>query len=285
MDVFKKAVFLLCAVAFVALALGWNNVEAAEKKMTYKEYQALLAEYVQRESTATAAIAEVQRETSSLRGQINQTEGKIAAVQQEIYELIQSDEAGVKQFERELDRTVSQIQGLRYLSAEELHKQRGEIKALRDRFNQLKVNPICYLPEIRQRVETIEGMLADLEAAVPKVAPPDYYTVVRGDCLWGIAKKKEIYVDPYLWPWIYSTNRDKIKNSNLIYPDWVLTIPRGVGPGQHLVVRGEWLSKIAGYSHIYGDPTKWTKIYQVNKDQIKNPNLIYPAYVLEIPQE
>ncbi len=285
MDVLKKVVLLTFIVALVALVLGWNSAGAAEKKMTYKEYQALLAEYAQRESTATAAIAEVQKAIDSLREQIKQTEERIAAVEREIRELIQSDEAGVQQFEDDLDRAVSQIEGLRALSAKELYQKCEEIKALRDRFNKCKANPICYLPEICQKVEKIEQMLADLEAAVPKVAPPDYYTVVRGDCLWYIAKKKEIYGDPYLWPWIYRTNRDKIKNPDLIYPGWVLTIPRGVAPGQHLVIRGEWLSKIAGYPHIYGDPTKWTKIYQANKDQIKNPNLIYPAQVLEIPQD
>ncbi|OPX33314.1 MAG: hypothetical protein B1H40_00265 [Candidatus Latescibacteria bacterium 4484_181] len=285
MDILKKAVPLTFIVALVVLGLGWNTAGAAEKKMTYQEYQALLAEYAQRESTATAAIAELQKEIDSLREQIKETDKKIAAVEREIYDLIQADETGVKQFDGKLDRTVSQIQGLRALSARELYKKREEIKALRDRFNQLKANPICYLPEICQKVDAIEQTLAALEAAVPKVAPPDQYTVVRGDCLWYIAKKKEIYGDPYLWPWIYRTNRDKIKDPDLIYPGWVLTIPRGVAPGQHLVVRGEWLSKIAGYAHIYGDPTKWTKIYQANRDRIKNPNLIYPAQVLEIPQD
>lgn len=49
------------------------------------------------------------------------------------------------------------------------------------------------------------------------------YTVVRGDCLWNIAKK--YYGNGNQYTKIYNANRDKIKNPNLIYPGQVLTIP------------------------------------------------------------
>lgn len=49
------------------------------------------------------------------------------------------------------------------------------------------------------------------------------YTVVRGDCLWNIAKK--YYGNGSQYTKIYNANKDKIKNPNLIYPGQVLTIP------------------------------------------------------------
>lgn len=49
------------------------------------------------------------------------------------------------------------------------------------------------------------------------------YTVVRGDCLWNIAKK--FYGNGSQYTKIYNANRGKIKNPNLIYPGQVLTIP------------------------------------------------------------
>jgi LysM repeat protein len=49
------------------------------------------------------------------------------------------------------------------------------------------------------------------------------YTVVKGDCLWNIAKK--FYGNGSQYTKIANANQDKIKSPNLIYPGQVLTIP------------------------------------------------------------
>jgi nucleoid-associated protein YgaU len=54
----------------------------------------------------------------------------------------------------------------------------------------------------------------------------DLYIVKKGDCLWNISKKKEIYNDPYEWPIIFNANKSKIKNPDLIYPKQSLSIPQ-----------------------------------------------------------
>jgi LysM repeat protein len=48
----------------------------------------------------------------------------------------------------------------------------------------------------------------------------------------------------------------------------------------HTVTAGESLSGIAERS--FGDKTKWTVIYDMNRDTVKDPNLIYPGQVLRI---
>ena len=53
---------------------------------------------------------------------------------------------------------------------------------------------------------------------------PKTYTVVKGDCLWYIAKR--FYGKGGEWPKIYSANKAIIGgNPNLIYPGQVFTIP------------------------------------------------------------
>lgn len=52
---------------------------------------------------------------------------------------------------------------------------------------------------------------------------PRTHTVIRGDTLWGIAKK--YYGNGSQYPTIYNANKDKIKNPNLIYPNQVFVIP------------------------------------------------------------
>ncbi len=54
----------------------------------------------------------------------------------------------------------------------------------------------------------------------------EQYTVRKGDSLWWIAKYKDVYNDPFLWPIIYEANKDIIKNPKLLYPGQELGIPR-----------------------------------------------------------
>ena len=52
------------------------------------------------------------------------------------------------------------------------------------------------------------------------------YIVKKGDSLWRIAKKKEVYDNPSKWLLLYHANRDQIYDPNLIYPFSVLMVPR-----------------------------------------------------------
>ena len=49
----------------------------------------------------------------------------------------------------------------------------------------------------------------------------------------------------------------------------------------YTVVKGDSLSKIA--KRYYGDAQQWKKIFEANKDQIKDPDLIHPGQTFRIP--
>ena len=51
--------------------------------------------------------------------------------------------------------------------------------------------------------------------------------------------------------------------------------------GTYVVVKGDSLSKIA--QRYYGSAAKWPRIYEANREAIKNPDLIYPGQQLRIP--
>jgi nucleoid-associated protein YgaU len=53
------------------------------------------------------------------------------------------------------------------------------------------------------------------------------------------------------------------------------------GGKSYTVVAGDSLSKIA--KREYGDANAWNRIYEANRDIIKNPDLIYPGQNLKIP--
>ncbi|MPY88938.1 MAG: LysM peptidoglycan-binding domain-containing protein [Luteitalea sp.] len=50
----------------------------------------------------------------------------------------------------------------------------------------------------------------------------------------------------------------------------------------YTVVDGDSLWKIAGRQ--LGDGKKWAKIYEANRDKIKDPDIIYPGQVLTMPK-
>ena len=52
-------------------------------------------------------------------------------------------------------------------------------------------------------------------------------------------------------------------------------------PATYVVKSGDSLSKIA--RKTLGSPNKWKALWEANKDQIKDPDKIYPGQVLKLP--
>jgi len=50
----------------------------------------------------------------------------------------------------------------------------------------------------------------------------------------------------------------------------------------YVVQSGDSLSKIS--KKFYGDANSWKRIFEANKDTIKNPDLIQPGWKLRIPE-
>lgn len=58
--------------------------------------------------------------------------------------------------------------------------------------------------------------------------------------------------------------------------------PAAPEPKFYTVQKGDSLSKIA--KEVYGDFKKWEKLFEANKEVIKNPDLIYPGQQIRIPE-
>ncbi len=103
---------------------------------------------------------------------------------------------------------------------------------------------------------TTEAQNADRQAAAqtqqaadPTAAPPvETITVSAGQTLWGLADVE--YQNPYLWPWIYDTNKPKIDDPDIIYVGQSLDIPQRRGPNNGLS-NSDSLQVALGYVETY----------------------------------
>ena len=70
-------------------------------------------------------------------------------------------------------------------------------------------------PEVREKTGAVKAASA-------------HYFVERHDCLWTIAGQPRVYGDPFQWPQLFKTNRDQIKDPDLIYPRQDLRVEKGM---------------------------------------------------------
>jgi nucleoid-associated protein YgaU len=129
---------------------------------------------------------------------------------------------------------------------------------------------------------------ADAAGTAPTGAGPGlgaktvkHHTVQQGDSLSLLARR-------YLgsesrWHEIYYANSHKIANPTGLFPGQVLAIPAAQQRGRfkYVVKAGDCLWAIAGRE--LGQPLRWTRIYEANRAQIRNPHWIYPGQVFRIP--
>jgi len=112
-----------------------------------------------------------------------------------------------------------------------------------------------------------------------------YYSVIKGDNLWNIAKKPETYNNAWKWKLIYENNSDMIENPDLIYPGqkfYIIKEKEDDDVSYYDVEKGDCLWTIAEKEEIFGNGRKWKVIYLVNKDKIKDPDVIFPGQKLKI---
>lgn len=122
-------------------------------------------------------------------------------------------------------------------------------------------------------------LLVDDLNPLGELPPPEstIYTVQSGDTL-GLIAKRFLRSDAR-WPEIFEINRDKLTNPNAIRVGQQLRIP--IVLGSHVVRTGETLATIARLG--LGDATRWREIFDLNRDRIKNPDVVRVGQELRVP--
>ncbi|HKI77614.1 MAG TPA: LysM peptidoglycan-binding domain-containing protein [Ignavibacteriaceae bacterium] len=194
---------------FTLLLFFSVNMFAQDEDMTEEQWQTEMTSLRAQKESLTKELSALQTEISNLKATNIQSYDDCIS---ELYAMVGATRADVDNFRRAVNELKSKIDS----------KESPKADRQKD-LDALKMNKISALPEFYETVHITLQRALDSWMEEPMEVD---YTVVRGDCLWNIAKKNEFYGNGFAWPNIYKANRDKIKDPDLIYPKQVFKIPK-----------------------------------------------------------
>ncbi|MBI2417610.1 MAG: LysM peptidoglycan-binding domain-containing protein [Ignavibacteriales bacterium] len=203
---------------FLVLFVFAVMVVSAQEKMTREQWEEAI-------KSNDAKIGSFQQEVKGLEAEVaklKETSTKIIVTNctEDMYKIVGATAADVDAYRK----AVSELEG-------KIRRKEGPLADRQKDLDALRANSISALPEFFDKVQVqlprmMENWAAEeAQAAMESKSKDASYTVVKGDCLWFIAKKKEHYGNGFAWPKIYQANKDQIKNPNLIYPKQIFKIP------------------------------------------------------------
>lgn len=144
---------------------------------------------------------------------------------------------------------------------------------------------------LTQELKEAEKEYANLHAQVDELTKqlqelallPKEWKLQYGECLWIVAGYEDIYGDPLKWTRLWRGNKELIEDPDWVLAGWELKVPRE-WPRKYMVSQDDWLARIAGYWEIYDDYTRWPMLFEANRNQINDPDLIFPDQELVVPR-
>lgn len=196
-------------VLFSALLLC-SVVSGQRKEMTSDEWEAEILRLTAKKAELIAEVATLKTEVAELKTTNNALQAYDDCVD-EMYALVGATKTDVDNFRDRLNELMSKVD--------------GKVSPKDDRlaeWEELKASKIGALPEFFDKLNNQLERKLDSWQEKPKEI---MYTVVKGDCLWYIAKNSDHYGNGFAWPKVYQANRDQIKNPDLIYPAQIFKVP------------------------------------------------------------
>ena len=222
---FYKLLIMLLVLSLVAVVnisiaqiLETNETEEPEE-MDEDVWEAQMSELTAKKNLLIQQVADLQKEIDILAVQNETKTAELKKVEDDLFNEIGGRDA-YSQFKYDLEKLE------RICRNKEGSKEDAMSKV--EEMNNLKAR--CH-PEFYTRFNSLKKCLDNWQSSVPE------YTVVRGDYLFVISARKDIYGHPRYWPVIWEANEygvisaprgipKTIRNPHLVYPGQVLKIPQ-----------------------------------------------------------
>jgi nucleoid-associated protein YgaU len=171
-------------------------------------------------------VATTQAQAQKANADVQQRMADNTQCRDALYAMLGSDRNGNNAYRERISRDEQELAALRQMNNGQLNDNKARVDALETEIRSLRGNKLVLIPDHKQRVQTLSTNFMIMKHGM--VPPNMTYTVGTWrkdrDCLWNIAKKPNIYNDPFAWPKIWHANQEMIHNPDIIQPGMQLTI-------------------------------------------------------------
>jgi hypothetical protein len=179
-------------------------------------------------ASAHADVSKTQADASKAAADVQQRMADNSKCRDALYAMLGSDRNGYNAYREQLTHDEQELAQLQGMSPAQLQDNNARVAALEEQIRSLRGNKLVLIPDHMRRVQTLSTSFMKLKHGM--VPPAVTYKVGTWrkdrDCLWNIAKKPEIYNDPFAWPKIWHANESIIRYPDLIYPGQELVISK-----------------------------------------------------------
>jgi nucleoid-associated protein YgaU len=227
-----KSYRMFLGLMAASLILWGANVAIAQEEMTMDEWQKQIKDYTATRDSLKSQLTALDSEITALTAQSAEKDSAIAKCEDELYALVGATRAQVEEYRGKVNALESKVDELTKLSNQDLWDRKGDVDTAQNDLNELRKSKISLLTEFWDKLTSIQQKIDGLKATLASIASTmeKWYTVGTWskdrDCLWNIAKKKDIYDNAFMWPKIWQGNRDKIRDPDIIHPGQKLKIPQ-----------------------------------------------------------
>jgi hypothetical protein len=239
-----------------------------EEELLESEWDQQMYELNALKASLIGSLSLLDKDINNLKAKSSEIDRQLIEAEDNLYSCVGADRKTVADFRKKFDETEKKVNN-KLGNCEDARKYY---------FDEIEASRIKCLPEFYNR---FTAMKSKIESWCAETGKAGQYTVVKGDCLWRIAGKNEIYGNGNYWPKLWEANEEgvisaprstpkKISNPNLIYPGQVLKVP---------ALSQEDLQKLNSLSYImkvqkesdtmYKEAFKKNRPGSVTKEQIK----------------
>lgn len=214
--------------SIVLAALLVVGVGVAQEKYSKDQWQQDITNYTAQRTDLQAKLKASSDQVNALTQQSAKLDDDYAKCLDALYALVGSNTQEAAAYRGEIEKAEATANELAALSDADLMARAADVDALAAKVKGLWDSKLSLIPEFYDRLTALNDKVKALQTTL--AGQVKIYTVGTWqrdrDCLWNIAKKKDIYDNAWMWPKIWQGNRDQIKDPDVIYQGQKLKIAK-----------------------------------------------------------